>query len=109
MCGEPETEQHLLFECHAYAGLRSRYAIGVHGQAHLFTNEGAYNTARYVRAVLRMRENHIAGEAMQYVMFDSTAPWGLPSQARLGVAVLLMIGISLIVVTLIWALDAYRV
>jgi hypothetical protein len=56
-----------------------------------------------------MRENHIAGEAMQYVMFDSTAPWGLPSQARLGVVVLLMIGISLIVVTLIWALDAYRV
>jgi hypothetical protein len=109
MCGEPETEQHLLFECPAYTDMRSRYAIGVHSQAHIFTSEGAYNTARYVRAVLRMRENHIADEVMQYAMFDSTASWGLPSQARLGVAVLLMIGISLIVVTLIWALDAYRV
>jgi hypothetical protein len=34
---------------------------------------------------------------------------GLPSQARLGVAVVLTIGICLVVVTLIWALNAYRV
>jgi hypothetical protein len=84
MCGEPETEQHLLFECPAYTGLRSRYAIGVHSQAHIFTNEGAYDTARYVRVVLRMRENHIAGEAMQYVMFDSTASWGCLPKPGLG-------------------------
>jgi hypothetical protein len=112
MCGEAETEQHLLFDCPAYAHLRSRYAIHAHSQACLFTSDRACNTARYVRAVLRMRENHGAEGEVTYHMCDNTA-WGLRSQAVLltAVSLMLIVGVvvSLLVLTHLWALDAYRV
>lgn len=80
------TEQHLLFECPAYARLRSRVAICC---VFLFTSDGACNTARHARAVLCMRENHGGGGEVVYSMCDDTA-WRLHSRAVLVVAVTLV-------------------
>jgi hypothetical protein len=59
-----------------------------------------------------MRENHGAEGEVTYHMCDNTA-WGLRSQAVLLTAVSLMlivaVVVSLLVLTHLWALDAYRV
>lgn len=80
----------------------------MHNQTEMYTGEGAHNVARYVRAVLRMRENHGEAGEMVYHMCDHTMR-SMPPSTVLGMAVLLMVTFALFGLTLLWALDAYRV
>jgi sorting nexin-29 len=106
-CGNIEDEQHVLFSCPAYAELRARYGIPCHATAELFTGRGAWQVARFVRAVLNKRQAGSESATASVVVHTPRlrrlvgAGW-IAKMVAVG-------GLTILIATLIWALDAYRV
>jgi hypothetical protein len=88
-----EDEQHVLFECPSYAGLRQQYGIPCRPDARVFLGEDAWQTARFLRAALRARDSGATACC-------GTTLWWL---------VMASVAICILIATLSWALDAYRV
>jgi hypothetical protein len=116
-CTAGENEQHVLYECPAYADLRHKYSIPVLPDVAMFTDGSAACVPRYIRAVMRRREQGTLPAGVPGVPALAVAAAWPPGGGtrrtavtviRTDVALLTLLAI-LFVATLLWALDAYRV
>ena len=104
-----ESEYHLLFECPAYADIRTKYGVPNQAHACMFTGDDAKRTARFLRCALRRR---LDGATHELDGADDPGVVVTGSHMLMYVATWWLICcmvVPLLLWTLLRALDAYRV